>query len=145
MVVDFDFSELTEFEKDLLNLAQKIDKGKEAKKFLRKTGNELKRRTMKHAKAKVKKKSGNLLKGIRRGKVYRYGPTGAWSVRVYAGKPAYHAHLIEYGHRMVTKNGNEVGFVKGKHIFESAAKEYEAKFYDEVGEFLDEMLDEHGL
>ena len=144
MDADFDFSELTEFERELLSLAQGFEKGKEAKRFLRNSGNKLKRRTLKHAKASVKKKSGNLFKGIKRGKVYHYPPTGALAVRVYAGKPAYHAHLVDKGHRIVV-DGKEVGFVKGKHFFEAGAKEYEPQYYEDVEKFLDDMLDKHGL
>lgn len=142
--MEFDFKELTDFEEELLNLAQEFKSGKEAKKFLRRTGNKLQRRTLKHAKSSVNKKTGNLYKGIKRGKVYKYGPTGAFAVRVYAGKPAYHAHLVDKGHRIVV-DGKEVGFVKGKHFFEAGAKEYEPQYYEDVEKFLDDMLDKHGL
>ena len=140
----FDFKELTDFEEELLSLAQEFKNGKEAKKFLRNSGNKLKRRTVKHAKSSVKKKTGNLFKGIKRGKVYKYAPTGAFAVRVYAGKPAYHAHLVDRGHRLV-RNGKEIGFVRGKHFFEKGAKEYESEFPKDVDKFLDNMLDNHGL
>jgi len=145
MDVEFDFSELTDFEEELLSLAQEFKNGKEAKKFLKKSGTKLKNKTLKLAKARVNKKSGNLFKGIARGKPYKYPVDGSFAVRVYAGAPAYHAHLLEYGHRMVTKDGKEVGFVKGKHFFEDAAKEYESEYYNDVDDWLDDMLDKHGL
>lgn len=139
-----DLRELTKFEEDLLNTAHDLDKGKHTKKFLRSTGNKLKRRTLKHAKASVKPVTGNLFKGIKRGRPYKYRGDGAWSVRVYAGKPAYHAHLVDRGHRLVIK-GKEIKFIKGKHFFESGAKEYEPQFYDDTQNFIDKMLDNHGL
>lgn len=143
----FDFSELDEFEQDLLDLAGTVKNGKEAKRFLRNTGNKLKRRTIKLAKQRVNEKSGNLLKGIKRGKPYKWRGDGgeSWAVRVYGGKPAYHAHLLEYGHRIV-KNGKEYGFAKGYHFFEDAAKNFERdEWEDEVEKFIDQLLDEKGF
>lgn len=141
----FDFSELSELEEDLLNLAGEVENGKQAKRFLRNKGNKLKRRTLKVAKAKVKKKSGNLFKGIKRGKPYKYYVDGSWAVRVYAGSPANHAHLLNDGHRIVDKNGKEHGFKEGYHFFEEAAEKYEEEYYDDVQDFIDELLDEHGF
>ena len=56
------------------------------------------------------------------------------AVRVYSYAP--HAHLIEEGHRMVTHDGREVGFVKGHHVFEVAAKGFESEFYTDLDDFL---------
>lgn len=145
MSVEFDFSELSEFEEELLSLAQEFKNGREAKKFLRKSGTKLKNKTLKLAKARVKKQTGNLFEGIARGKPYKYRVDGNFAIRVYAKAPAYHAHLLEYGHRMVTKDGKEVGFVKGKHFFEDAAEEYKPEYYNEVEDWIDDMLDKHGL
>lgn len=144
-MVKFDFKELTQFEEELLDLAKELDNGKEAKKFLRRTGNKLKRRTVNVAKAKTNKRTGNLLKGIKRGKPYRYYLTGDMAVRVYAGSPAFHAHLINNGHRIVDKNGIEHGFKPGVHFFEGGLKVYEGQYYEDVQNFIDLMLDEHLL
>lgn len=141
----FDFKELTKFEEDLLSLAQEVDKGKHAKKFLRSAGNKLKRRTVNAAKAKTNKRTGNLLKGIKRGKPYKYYVDGSMAIRVYAGKPAYHAHLIDRGHRIVDKNGKEHGFKKGVHFFEAGAKEYEEQYYKDTEDFIDDLLNNHLL
>lgn len=140
----FDLSELNEFEEDLLNLAGEVENGKQAKRFLRNSGNKLKRRTLKVAKARVKKKSGNLFKGIKRGKPYKYYVDGSWAVRVYGASP--HTHLLNNGHRVVAPyTKEEKGFAKGYHFFEDAAKDYEKKFYEDVQDFIDEMLDSHLL
>jgi len=121
-----DFSELTKFEEDLLSLAQELENGKQAKRFLRNSGNKLKRRTVKVAKTRVNKKTGNLFKGIKRGKPYKYYLDGSMAVRVYAGSPAFHAHLLDRGHRIVSPTtGKELGFAKGHHFFEGGADMYE--------------------
>lgn len=138
----FDFSELGDFSKDLLDLAQDFDKGKQAKVFLRKAGNKLKKATVKHAKSKVKKKTGNLYKSIKRGKPYKYAINNSMAVRVYGTN---HAHLLNNGHRIVGKDGSEHGFAKGYHFFESGASDYEEEWTDDVEDFLDEMLDIHDM
>jgi len=136
----FDIRELTQFQKELLDLATK-KMPKESKQFLRKEGTKLKKLTLKTAKSKVKKKKGNLFKGIKRGKVYTYKGNGALSIRVFGGKPAYHAGILNDGHRQVTKSGKEVGFVEGKHFFEDAAREFEETYYNDTQEFIDTLLD----
>lgn len=133
----FDITELFDFETELLNLAD--DTPKEAKKMLRKEGTKLKNKTVKNAKSKVKVKTGAYVKGIKRGKVYKYRGNDALSVRVYGASP--HAHLIEHGHRQVTADGKEVGFVEGKHVFEDTAKDFEKEYYDDIDQFLDDLLD----
>ena len=71
----------------------------ETKKFMQKEGNKLKRQTLKVAgSSALHKITGNYEKGIKRGKPYTYGPTGAYSIRVYSS--ANHAHLIEDGHEI---------------------------------------------
>lgn len=132
----FDISELTNFENDLIKLANDT-MPKESKKFLRDEGTKLKKVTLSNAKAKVKKKTGNYFKGIKRGKVYNYD--GALSIRVYDGSP--HAHLIEKGHRQVTKNGKEIGWVDGMHIFEESQKEFQNTYYSDSEQFIDNVLD----
>lgn len=138
MSVEFDFSELTKFEKNLLDLAEN-KMPKETKRFLRNEGAKLKRKTLSVAKSKVKENTGNYFKSIKRGKVYKYKGNQALSIRVYSNAP--HAHLIEEPHRQVTKDGQEIGFVKGKKVFETAKKGFESKYYSDTKNFLDEVLD----
>jgi hypothetical protein len=134
---EFDLNELDEFMNELIKLAEK-KMPTETKKFLRQEGNKLRKMTLNEAKSSVKKDSGEYHKGIKRGKVYKF-EGDQMSIRVYNSKP--HAHLIEYGHRQVTKDGKEVGFVKGKRVFERAAKKFEAEYYSDIEDFLDELLD----
>lgn len=145
MADGFDFREFTEFEEELLDLAKELNNGKEAKKFLRKTGTKLKNRTVKVAKSKINKKTGNLFKGIARGKPYKYYVDGSLAVRVYPKNPANHAHLLNNGHRIVDKNGKEHGFAKGYHFFEDGADMYEEEYYKDTEDFLDDLLDNHLL
>lgn len=131
----FDVSELDNFARSMNRTAQSIQKGQ--KSFLRKEGTKLKSRTVREAR-KVGKKSGKYLKSIKRGKVYEYN--GAQAVRAYSAAP--HAHLIEKGHRMVTHDGQEVGFVRGYHVFENAGKDFEPQYQQDVDDFLDKEVEQ---
>jgi len=136
--IGFDIRELKNYEKNLLDLATDFQKGKYAKNFLKKEGNKLRRKTLAIAKRKVKKLSGNYFKSIKRGKVYLYKNTGAWSIRVYSNAP--HAHLIEDGHRQVAADGREVGFVPGKHVFSDSEKQFAGEYFSDVQDFIDDVL-----
>lgn len=115
---------------------------KEVKKFMQSEGTKLKNRTIKKAKATVGVKTGNFLEGIKRGKYYKYRENGADSIRVYAGRPAYHAHLIEHGHDMVTHSGKKVGRVQGYHIFKTAADEFESTYEADGEKFADKIAEQ---
>lgn len=136
---NIDTSQLDGFAKELLNTAN--DKlPKESKKFLRKEGTKLKKKTLSKAKSLTNKKTGNYYKGIKRGKIYHYRDKKNNSIRVYGGSP--HAHLIEYGHRQVSKNGVESGFVEGKHVFEKAKNEFQSEYNKDCEQFLNEVVEE---
>lgn len=132
--VVFDVSELDNFSRGLQRTGQAIQKQQKA--FLRKEGTKLKNETVREAR-KVGKKTGKYLKSIKRGKVYEYN--GAQAVRTYSAAP--HAHLIEHGHRMVTHDGREVGFVPGSHVFETARKSFEPQYQNDVEDFLDKEVE----
>lgn len=109
---------------------------KEIKKFMQSEGTKLKNRTLKTAKSNVKKKTGNYFKGIKRGKYYKYSGNGADSIRVYAGKPAHHGHLVEYGHK--TKNGNRT---KAYHTFKTSADAFESTYESDCNKFADKITE----
>lgn len=132
--VVFDASELSQYAKDLKLAAKNTPNV--TKSFLRKEGSKLLRQTKKDARS-VKNKTGKYPKSIKRGKVYDY--QGAQAIRVYSNAP--HAHLIENGHRMVTRDGREVGFVPGKHVFEKAGKAFEPAFVKDIDQLLEESLE----
>lgn len=70
-----------------------------------------------------------------------YAGNGGTAVRVYGGKPAFHAHLIEYGHIIRNeKDGAELGFAPGRHVFEEARTEFDGKFTEDIEKFLDELV-----
>ena len=113
----------------------------EIKKLMQSEGNKLKNRTIKTAKSSVGKKTGNYLKGIKRGKYYKYRENGADSIRVYAGRPANHGHLIEEGHEMVSHKPDKesLGNVKGYHIFSVSADIFESTYEDDCEKFADKI------
>lgn len=129
----FDVTELDTFARNMQRSAQQFQR--KQKSFLRKEGTKLKRKTLSRART-LGRKTGNYIKSIKRGKVYDYN--GAHAVRVYSTAP--HAHLIEEGHRMVTHDGREVGFVPGHHVFETAGREFETQYLVDVEDFLDEEV-----
>lgn len=131
----FDTRELDAYAKELERTA--IESPKLQKKFMRQEGSKLLRRTKSEAK-RVKVKTGNYKKSIKRGKVYEYD--GAQAIRVYSTAP--HAHLIEDGHRMVTHDGREVGFVPGMHVFEVSGKGFEPEYLADIDDMLDKAVKE---
>lgn len=134
---------LDDFSKELLGASIKFKNGKEAKKFMRKEGNKLRKKTKAKAKQLVKKDTGRYLKSIKRGKVYKFRGEEDLSIRAYSTD--HKAHLIEKGHIIKSRDGVEHGFMKGKFIFEKSEKEFEDEFIEDCEEFLEFMLDEVGL
>jgi hypothetical protein len=65
------------------------------------------------------------------------------AIRVYSASP--HAHLLEYGHRIVDKNKVEHGFKEGAHFFEAAEKSFTPTFFTDCEAFVDGLLDKHKL
>ena len=94
---------------------------KEIKKYMKEHARELAKETKAKARGRVRKRTGNLLKGIKAGKiVYEFGDT--LNVRVIYGSPARHGHLIEYGHKTRT------GFVRAYNIMRDTLQAYENKW-----------------
>ncbi|GEK30324.1 hypothetical protein KZO01_06330 [Kurthia zopfii] len=134
---------LTEFQKDLLDVAQnKLPK--ETFKIMRKLGSKARTKVARSARSKVKKKTGNYHKGFKRGKVFKDGE-GKYVVRVINSQP--HAHLIEYGHKQVTKNGRNIGFVPGKNVLGSGIADFDNSgiFEEEILNWLDDLLESGDL
>lgn len=129
----FDTRALRAYGRDLQRAANEYPK--QEKKFLRKEGSKLLRKTKKNAKSKVKKRTGKYHKSIKRGKVYTYH--GAQAVRVYSAAP--HGHLIEDGYRQVLPNGQELGFTPGLHIFEESRRDFEPEFLNDADDMLDDL------
>ena len=136
-MANIDTSELDGFARDLLSMAND-ELPKESKKFLRKEATKLRKKTLNKAKSLTNKKTGNYYKGIKKGKVYHYRDKKNNSIRVYGGSP--HAHLIEYGHRQVSKNGVESGFTPGKHVFEKAKNEFQSEYNTDCEKFISDVV-----
>ena len=110
----------------------------EVKKFLRTEGNIARKELRAQTSRSTKKKTGNLLKGIKRSKVTKYN--GDFQIRVF--NSAYHAHLLEYGHVEVVWGNRTENYVPGKHMFDKTAAAMDRRFAGDVEDFLDKMLSE---
>lgn len=136
----FDFKELEQYEKQLLDLANE-KMPRESRKFVNGEGTKLKRITVQNAKNKVKKVTGKYHKSIKKGKAYIYKGNGGFSIRVYASsKIAPHAHLVEDGHRVLDKDGNEKKYIQGAKVFDNSRKEFESQFYNDIENFIDDVI-----
>lgn len=118
---DLDMRELDDFRRELEDLQEHFPK--EAKRLMRLSGNHARKIVLRKAKQSVIEDTGNYFKSIKRGKVWVDDSSGEYKVRTYSRSP--HAHLLEYGHRMVghEPDKKELGFVLGFNIFDKASKE----------------------
>lgn len=130
-----DTRELDELVKNMFRTAQDVYPD-EAKSFLKKEGNKGRRLLRAKTKAVTKKKTGNLLKGIRRTGVQKHN--GDFQIRVYNKAP--HAHLIEHGHVLWVNGTKTEKFVPGKHPAADTTKQLKREFPRDVETFVDEML-----
>jgi hypothetical protein len=127
---------LTEFQRNLLELSQRT-LPRESYKIMRKIGSKARTQVAKKARQTIKKKTGRYHKKWKRGKVFK-GHGGEYVVRVY--NASKHAHLLEHGHRMVTEDGREIGFVQGKKPLEKGMREFESQ--DIATQMLSDWLDD---
>lgn len=130
-----DTRELDDLVKNMFRTAQDVYPD-EAKSFLKKEGNKGRRLLRAKTKAVTKKKTGNLLKGIRRTGVQKHD--GDFQIRVYNKAP--HAHLIEHGHVLWVNGTKTEKFVPGKHPAADTMKQLKREFPRDVEGFVDEML-----
>lgn len=140
--MSLEFEGLTEFQEDLLELAQE-KLPREVNKMMAKAGNKLTNYARREARSAVDSVTGNYYKGFKRGKVFK-DSEGKTVVRAINKAP--HAHLLEYGHRIV-RGGKTVGYAPGRLIMDAAAKKFEksGEFEKIISDELDRMLDEEGL
>lgn len=130
-----DTRELDDLVKNMFRTAQDVYPD-EAKSFLKKEGNKGRRLLRAKTKAVTKKKTGNLLKGIRRTGVQKHD--GDFQIRVYNKAP--HAHLIEHGHVLWVNGMKTEKFVPGKHPAADTTKQLKREFPRDAEAFVDEML-----
>lgn len=129
---------LNDYASSILSVANELSEGKDMKKFMGRAGTSLKNKIINKAKLKVNENTGTYIKSIKRGAVWQ--KNGGISVNAYSDDPK--SHLIEKGHRIVTKTGKEVGFQKGKYVFSDASEEYFKEFEEDVEGFLNGVLKE---
>lgn len=134
----FDISELTNFEKKLVNMVNDT-MPKESRKFIKKEANKLNKHNKKTYQRKgIGEVTGNFKKGFKSGKAYKY--QGSWSARAYNNSP--HAHLLNDGYMWTPHKGQsgEERFIPGFHFMEEAANSFANGFYSDVDEFLKDLL-----
>lgn len=130
--VEFEIKGLKEFQEKLERLQNEIPDGEE--KLLKKAGNELKKNSKnltpvgtsdKHLKDKYKLSKINYEKD---------------GMDIKMGNTSPKFHLVENGHKMVTKSGNVVGFVPGQHMVERSFKQLEEELPQKIDAWLDKLL-----
>ena len=131
---DCTFDDLTEFRQDLLKA---IDEQfpKESKKHMQSMANALTRRVRSAYKRTFKTRTGNLLKGTKRGRTYYYNGNQL-QIRIHSAAP--HASLLEYGHRIFNSDKE----VEGSFIMQSAEASFYPYYQKKTEEFIDRMLEE---
>ena len=134
---------LSEFQVDLLDVAQ-VKLPKQSYKIMRKIGSKARTQIVRKARSEVKKDTGFYHSKFKRGKVFK-DAEGKIVVRIVNSAP--HAHLIEHGHRQVTKDGQEIGFVPGKKVMEKGMSQFDGSgtFDKMLLEWLDELLESGDL
>ena len=128
---------LKEFQDTLTYLEKNFPK--ESKQMIRKVGNKVRVIVRKKARQLVERRTGNYYDSIKRGKVFMSG-SKELTVRVYSSGKAPHSHLIERGHRIVTKDGQEVGFQDGYYVFDKVKNEVESQFDKIIETELDKIF-----
>lgn len=161
----FDVHELDKLTEDLFRIVQK-EYPNAARAMMRKQGKEGREKLRENTKAVTTTQTGELAKGVRAGKVYKY--EGDFQIRVKNTLP--HAHLIEYGHSNVKKRkgksdipvgsfvrmtppnvgpffieGKKEVFVPGKYPARKTAEEMSKTFPKAVEKFVDDLIEEHLL
>nr|DAL77554.1 MAG TPA: putative tail-component [Caudoviricetes sp.] len=142
----FDVEEFVDFAEVLRAAASTAPK--KSKKFLRKEGSKLARRTKARAKREIgtdhKKpakyaNSKHYVDTIKRSKLFdRFD--GSMGVSAYSS--ARHAHLIENGH-VLYSHGKATGhFVPGKFIFQGESLAFRDTYIDDTEKFVDDVLSE---
>ena len=142
-VAKFDFSDLTDFDRETLQTIIE-EYPKDAKRLMLKAGTAFRKELKKNYKAETKKKTGKLLASVKRGKPYLYKGE-AWQIRVSNIAP--HAHLIEHGHKLKAwgKEPKKRKFVEGRHVAGKTNNDFQSIFVDLVDKFTDDLLDKGRL
>ena len=142
-----DTRQLAQLARDMETIAR--DYPDRAKKHLQQEGNKVKKKLYAETKAATTKRTGNLLKGIRRGGVRK--KNGDLEVTVSSKAP--HAHLIEEGHEQYApvpgkgrkyqrKTGKRVA---GRHPAERTIAAMGPELQKDAEKLTDEVLQRGGI
>lgn len=154
----FDFSQLSDFAKDTINIAQNVYP-RESKKFLKKQAEKVAEKLQANISTTTKKKTGRLSRAAAPGKPYIFkgGDEMALSIRGYLkNRPktepensAPHAHLLDFGHNIIprgkkgksnTSGGPILGKVKGREFIKKTQNEFESEFLSECEAFASDIF-----
>jgi len=138
MANELEFGELSAFNLSLINFLGKT-MPKDIRNFMQREGNKLSKNIKNAYRSKVKKKTGNIVKGVKRGKAYTYG-VGDWQVRVKDQAP--HAHLLEHGHEIFVHGANTNKRTRALHIVGIEANKFFETYGADASKFIDELLEE---
>lgn len=148
-----DWSQLNDYTKTMLtelgdNLPKQYDS------FLKSEARKINKNLKTIAESRITSRSGNYMSSLKVGKIYTYD--GTKSIRVYSGRPAYHAHLIEYGHLIVrekisgteakkTERRNQLAQAGNKktkayNIFKDARAQALETFESDVSKFINRAI-----
>ena len=150
---DVDFSEVENLTNDLKDFAKKYYL-KETKKFMKKEVAKATKKAKQIAKSSVGtskktkknwKEKTSYHKNFKTGKVYE--KSDDLCCRVY--NSSRHAHLIEYGHRQVSRGpkgksnegGQAKGFTEGQHVLEKTKIQFSAEFEMDCNKFIGELVE----
>lgn len=141
-MITFDIDELTDFRKITKDIDKKFQK--DSKKLINSAGMAFKQIAKGEYMSKTGKKTGLLRKSLTKAKAYKWH--GRWQVRVKNKAP--HAHLLEYGHRMVDWHTGKVSqktpYVKGRFPMDAAAAAFAEPFNKMCEDFIDEFIENLG-
>ena len=134
-VMSFDFSQITGYNRQILEGLR--NSPKEFDRFLSSAAGQMRTFAKKTTRSATKKKTGNLLAGIDKGKPYEYQP-GDHQVRVYNKAP--HAWLVEHGHRIVIGKTDTGKRAEGRHPMGQAATGFAGWFEGRADDFVDRWI-----
>lgn len=134
---------LDELTKELEKLVKKYPD--RAGELLTKNARELRKDVVKEVKENTKTK-GSSKRSLAKVGSYKISKVQGYGARQYVEVSAKspHFHLVEHGHDLII-NGQNRGFVQGKHMMKVAVRRCEATMPDTVKNMIDELLKEGGL
>ena len=132
--IAFDDRELQAYIKQLMQTGEQ-DFTKELKRFLSKEAAKQARVVKRIAKNRIDEHTGNYKSGLKSGRTHYSKRYSTYFARAYAGRPAYHAGLVEFGHKKVNS-----GVVYGRNIFHSAHDEFQDTFDNDAFNWMNDLL-----